>query len=140
MHSDLPKIRELLTAGSDINKLSYVAWEQYDCGTPLHFAIRCNQPAALELPIIRGADLNLLDEGSHDRHQDTTIPLAVRLGRWDMFKRLWDAGAERNKYPPKQRSARCSLVEVAASEGHAGKLGDLLSWNQSWTGEERTQA
>lgn len=139
VHGNLPQIRELLTADYDINKLhdhegSFKGW-----GTPLHVAIWSNQPAAFELLIIRGADINLVDIGHEMRSPDTPIRVAVRLGRRAMFKRLWDLGAERNKYPSNIYIRR-SLVEVAACDGQAHILRDLLHWDESWTEDQRIRA
>lgn len=139
IHGNLPQIRELLTADYDINKLhdhegSFKGW-----GTPLHVAIWSNQPAAFELLIIRGADINLVDIGHEMRSPDTPIRVAVRLGRRAMFKRLWDLGAERNKYPSNIYIRR-SLVEVAACDGQAHILRDLLHWDESWTEDQRIRA
>jgi ankyrin repeat protein len=139
VHGDVAKVRQLLTSGTDINKIEDVPWSSDQYGTPLHVAIWCNQLDIFELLIIEGADFNILDEGSEGRPPDTPIRLAVRLGRRAMFARLWNAGAERKKYPSDWGQGR-SLIEVAASEGSADILTDLLSWNQSWTHDEQLQA
>ncbi|KAL1595333.1 hypothetical protein SLS60_010024 [Paraconiothyrium brasiliense] len=134
---DLSRIRELLDSGRDIDKLA----DRYPdhSGTPLHVAIWCDQSAAFEFFFIRGADINILDDGGHFRPEDTPIRLATRLGRRDMFKRLWNEGAERNKYTfPSARNM--SLIEVAAYEGSAHILEDLIAWDDSWTRDERVKA
>lgn len=139
VHGDLPQIRELLTASHDIDKLQEKEGSTKGWGTPLHVAIWSNQPAAFELLIIRGADIDLVDAGDEMHHPDTPICVAVRLGRRAMFKRLWDLGAERNKYPF-DICTRHSLVKVAACDGQAHVLRDLLHWDQSWTEEQRILA
>lgn len=139
IHGDVAKVRQLLTSGTDINKIEDVPWSSDQYGTPLHVAIWCNQIDIFELLIIEGADFNIVDEGSEGRPPDTPIRLAARLGRRAMFAQLWNAGAERNKYPSDWGQGR-SLIEVAAGGGRADILTDLLSWNQSWTHDEQLQA
>jgi ankyrin repeat protein len=98
LSNDLPFIHSLLSSGYDIDDLDN------DFGTPLHTAIWSNQPSAFELLFIRGADLNMLDEGSGERPGDPPIRLAVRLGRLAMVKRLWDEGVEVDKYAQRCQS------------------------------------
>lgn len=133
IHGDVSKARQLLETGTDINKVDNVPRLLDHYGTPLHVAIWCNQPRAFKLLINEGADLNILDEGGEGRPPDTPIGLAVRLGRDEMFAILWNAGAQRKK----NSSWWCrSLIEIAAGEGHAEILTNLLLWDPSWTQEE----
>ena len=143
LHGDFPHIRNLLVFGFNIDQqqLAYRNRRFEKCGTALHVAIWFDQAAAFELLFVHGADLEVLDEGEYSRPTDTPIRLAVRLVRRAMFKRLWDARVDPDKYSPNMVGAsNRSLIEVAAGEGQAEILGDLLDWKKDWTQDQRINA
>lgn len=88
IHSDVAKVRQLLTFRTDINKIEDLPWSSDQYGTPLHVAIWCNQINIFKLLIIKGADVNIVNEGSEGRPPDTPIHLAVTRGRRAMFAQL----------------------------------------------------
>src|SRR5687767_13575454 len=134
----------LVDTGKDIDEI-HVARGKFDgFGTALHVAVWSKQPTALAALLERGANMDILDEGSTNiRQEDTPIRLAVRLGRRDMAKTLWDLGAHRQKYPddysPRMIESG-TLLEAAAFEGQADMVSDLLSWTSEWTQDQRSHA
>jgi hypothetical protein len=88
--------------------------------------------------------MDILDGGSTNiRMEDTPIRLAVPLGRRDMAKTLWDLGVHRQKYlddySPRVIES-CTLLEVAAFEGQADMVSDLLPWTSEWTQDQQSHA
>ncbi|KAF3000723.1 hypothetical protein E8E13_003365 [Curvularia kusanoi] len=138
-HGDVAQIHRLLNAGKDINKI-HVARGKFDgFGTPLHVAVWRQQPTALAALLERGANMDILDEDcSDERMVDTPLRLAVRLGRRDIAKMLWDFGVHMQKQPRSIESG--SLLAVAASEGHTDMVSDLLSWTSEWAPDHQTDA
>ncbi|KAH7090627.1 hypothetical protein FB567DRAFT_296325 [Paraphoma chrysanthemicola] len=143
-HGDVPQIHRLVDTGKDINGI-HVARGKFDgFGTALHVTVWRKQPIALAALLERGANMDILDEGSDNiRTKDTPIRLAVRLGRRDLAKTLWNSGAHRQKYPD-DYSPRLiesgTLLEVAAFEGQADMVSDLLSWTSEWTQDQKNHA
>jgi hypothetical protein len=85
--------------------------------------------------------MNALDAGGDERNADTPIRLAVRLGRWEMFKRLWNEGAKREKYSIEVPTyMRRSMAEIASHEGHVEILKYMFEWSDEWTQEQRASA
>jgi ankyrin repeat protein len=138
-HGDVLQTHRLLDTGKDIDKI-HVARGNFDgFGRALHIA-----PTALAAILERGANMDILDEGSPNiRMEDTPIRLAVRLGCHDMVKTLWDFGAHRQKFPdnsPPYSVESNTLLEVAAFEGQAEIVCDLLSWTSEWTQDQQSHA
>ena len=125
-HGDVAQIHRLMDTGKDIDEI-HVARGKFDgFGTALHVAVWRQQPTALAALLERGATMDILDEGStNTRMEDTPIRLAVRLGRRDVAKILWDFSAHMQKQPRLIESG--TLLEVATSEGQADMVSDLLS-------------
>ncbi|KAF2275571.1 ankyrin [Westerdykella ornata] len=143
-HGDVPQIHRLVDTGKDIDEIHVARGKFSGFGTALHVAVWRNQPTALAALLERGANMDILDEGcTNIRMEDTPIRLAVRLGRRDMAKTLWDLGAHRQKYPD-DYSPRViesgTLLEVAAFEGQADMVSDLLSWTSEWTQDQKSHA
>jgi ankyrin repeat protein len=140
-YGDIARMHELLRAGQDINRVDTVTTSPNQFGTPLHIAVWCNQQAAFDSLLVHNPDLNVLDGGIDQHYEDTPLRLAVRLGRHEMVKQLWHAGAQHNKYASDiPVHSHCSLLEVAAYEGHAAIVEDLLSWSTEWTQDQRNVA
>ncbi|KAF2706108.1 ankyrin [Pleomassaria siparia CBS 279.74] len=143
-HGDAPEIHRLLDAGQDIDVMHVARGNLDGFGTALHVAVWRNQPAAFAALLERGANVNILDAGSTNiRVEDTPIRLAVRLGRRDMVRTLWHSGAQRQKYPedhPPYAIESGTLLAVAASEGQADIVFDLLSWNSDWTSDQQSHS
>jgi hypothetical protein len=67
----------------------------------------------------------------------------MRLGRREMLKMLWDSGAQRDKYAndyPPYAIESGSLLGIAAWEGHADMMSDLIAWNKGWSLSQRSHA
>ena len=144
-HGDVPQIHRLVDTDEDIDEI-HVGVGNFDgIGTALHVAVWCKQPTALAALLEQGANMDILDEGSLNiRMEDTPIRLAVRLGYRDMVKMLWDSGARRQDLPdddhPMWSVKSSTLLEVAAFEGQADIVSDLLSWTSEWTQAQQSHA
>jgi ankyrin repeat protein len=143
-HGDVPQIHRLVDTGKDIDEIHFGGGKFDGFGTALHVAVWRKQPTALAALLERGANMDILDEGSLNiRMEDTPIRLAVRLGCCDMVKTLWDFGAHRQKSPddsPPYLVESGTLLEVAAFEGQADMVSDLLSWTSEWTQDQQSHA
>lgn len=143
-HGDVPRIHRLVDRGKDIDEIHAGGSDFVGFGTALYVAVWRKQPAALAALLERGANTNILDEGSVNiRMGDTPIRLAVRLGCRDMVKTLWDFGAHRQKLPdesPPYLVESNTLLEVAAFEGQADMVSDLLPWTSEWTQDQQSHA
>ncbi|KAH7384438.1 ankyrin repeat-containing domain protein [Phaeosphaeria sp. MPI-PUGE-AT-0046c] len=140
-HGNITQMHELLRAGQDINKEDTLERSPGQFGTPLHIAIWCNQQEAFDSLLVYGPNLDVLDGGIDPRFEDTPLRLAVWLGRREMVKQLWHAGAQHKKYASYiPVLSHESLPEVAACEGHAAIVEDLLLWSKEWTQVERNVA
>jgi ankyrin repeat protein len=131
-------IKELIDAGHNVN-----IQQPFFYGTPLHYAIACNHLPCVLLLLIHGADPEALTSDKLNSG-DNALRLAVRHGRREIVKLLWDGGVQRNAHEgshTKSGGRRLpSLLEIAAFQGHVEIVHDLLSWSESWTAEERAGA
>jgi ankyrin repeat protein len=142
-HGDTTLIKSLVASGHDAN---YQEPLQY--GTPLHVAIACDQlPSVLTL-LLSGADLEAVTP-NHVRIDtghtgDDSLRMAVRWGRREIVKVLWNLGVKgsslnekdaRDAEGPWERRLP-GLLEIAAWEGHIDVVRDLLEWRRTWTREE----
>jgi ankyrin repeat protein len=143
-HGDIPQIHRLVDTGKEIDEIHIRCGEFDGFGTALHVAVWRQQPTALAALLERGANMNILDGGSPSiRMEDTPIRLAVRLGCLDLLKTLWDSGAHGQKFPddsPPYLVESNTLLEVAAFEGQAEIVSDLLSWTSNWTRDQQRHA
>jgi hypothetical protein len=143
-HSDIPSMLRILDAGHNINAAHAPHGNSDDYGTALYIAIWRNQHAAFTTLLAHGANTDILDAGSYNiRFEDTPIRLAVRLGRREMLKMLWDSGAQRAKYaddyPPYSIEAG-SLLEIAVWEGYTDMVSDLIEWKEEWNLNQQSHA
>ncbi|PVH93420.1 ankyrin [Periconia macrospinosa] len=100
-------------------------------GNPIHVSIWTNQLPALLHLALHGADVNALDNGAGGGLGDSPIRLAVRLGRREFVKVLWDMGVDAERRDPDDE---VTLLQVAAGEGRTEILRDLLNWKEdAWT-------
>jgi ankyrin repeat protein len=89
--------------------------------------------ASFDTLMMYDPNLDILDEGNEGRNPDTPLNLAVGLGRRDMVKNLWDAGAGHGCYAAEVRAySRKTLIEHVAYGGYADILRDLLTWSDEW--------
>jgi ankyrin repeat protein len=143
-HGDVPQIHRLLDAGQDVDVIHVARGRFGGYGTALHVVVWRDQSAAFAALLERGANMNFLDEGStNTRMEDTPMRLAVRLGHRHMARTMWNLGAQRQKYP-QDYSPRViksgTLLEVAAFEGQADMVSDLLSWTSEWTSNQQSHS
>lgn len=133
-----------MDTGKDIDKIHVARGKFSGFGTALHVAVWRKQPTALAALLERSANMDILDKGSTNiRMEDTPIRLVVRLRRWDIAKTLWDLGAHRQKYPDNYSPRvieSSTLLEVAAFEGQADMVSNLLSWTSEWTQDQQSHA
>ncbi|KAF1953101.1 ankyrin [Byssothecium circinans] len=147
-HGNVKLIRNLIADGYDPNLI-----EPHVFGTPLHVAIQCNQLPSLLVLLLLGADPEAFEPDSACRNEchlaDNSLRMAVRWGRREIVKLLWDIGVKRCSYTDhdmarfrRSRGGRAtggSLLEVAAAHGHIDIARDLLEWGW-WEGVERNGA
>ena len=73
-HGDVPRIHRLVDRGKDFDEIHVGGGDFDGFGTALHVAVWRKQPAALAALSKRGANTDILDEGSVNiRMEDTPI-------------------------------------------------------------------
>jgi len=146
-HGSTTLIKELVAAGHSPNGSEPLCY-----GTPLHVAIKCDQLESVLTLLLCGADTEAftpnhfsIDTGHTG---DNSLRVAVRWGRREIVKLLWDLGVKRDglnesdaKELEGQEGRRLpGLLEIAAWEGHVDVVRDLLAWSDAWTDEETENA
>ena len=123
-NGDVPQLQLLLGASPvpDIN-YSHGAF-----GPPLHFAIWCDNLDAVDLLLAAGANTHLV---SYNQQRLTAIGLAASKGHRDIVKRLWARCAPESHVDGLRIEQTCLVM--AASDGHASIVDDMLNWWNGWS-------
>ncbi|KKP06077.1 hypothetical protein THAR02_01858 [Trichoderma harzianum] len=129
---DIQRLKQLLSASPAPN----VQYNSYGFGPPVHFASWCGNLEAVEMLLAAGADPLLVSEGSQENL--IAIAYAAARGHRDIVKRLWRV------CPPEVHVGRgskyTSCFIMAASQGHAAIVEDLLDWWDGWPYELKYHA
>ncbi|KAF2730552.1 ankyrin [Polyplosphaeria fusca] len=141
LEDNISLLRELLQTGSNKDQISAF-------GTPLHVAVFANQLDAVKVLVNAGADIEIIhpDHGvTQGDPFENALRMAVRLGRREIFRFLWDVGARHNNGRTKDGPLlgphfQRSLLELAAMEDHPELVADLLDFSDEWTRTEKDSA
>ncbi|KFA70890.1 hypothetical protein S40288_10092 [Stachybotrys chartarum IBT 40288] len=125
---NLARLQTLLNATSPAPDLGYV---HADYGPPLHFAVWCGDLDAVELLLAAGADPVAIAHppaiAAESPCRYTPMHVAIRTGQLDVFRRLWSCAAPESHI--RDNHSQGSLLNLAAEQGHARIVEDLLTWN-----------
>lgn len=123
-YGGMEMMKELITNNSvDLER------QIHGFGTPLHIAITYNQVEAVRILLSAGANVETQAPDDCGDPLYTPLSLAARLGRREIVKLLWDHGASR------VIPQRSTSLELAAINGFAQIVDDLLTWWDGWTSE-----
>ncbi|RYP05240.1 hypothetical protein DL764_003947 [Monosporascus ibericus] len=128
---DVPQLRQLLrrSPAPDIN------YSPVGFGPPLHFAAECGNLDAVDLLLAAGADALIV---SRDQQMLTAIGIAASKGHRDIVKRLWTCCPPESHVEGLKPYQTCFVV--AASDGHASIVEDMLDWWNGWSQDLRIEA
>ncbi|KFY67364.1 hypothetical protein V496_01634 [Pseudogymnoascus sp. VKM F-4515 (FW-2607)] len=124
LNDDVPQL-QLLLGASPVPDINY-SHQKY--GPPIHFAIWCDNLDAVDLLLAAGANTHLV---SYNQQRLRAIGLAASKGHRDIVKRLW-ARCGPESHVDGLRIEQTCLV-MAASEGHASIVDDMLNWWNGWS-------
>lgn len=105
-------------------------------------AIMCNQVKVVQMLVEAGADLQAqygdpcYNMVGRIEPPATCIRLAIRFGRREIVKILWDAGAQQGDRQGEQEQ----LLHVAARHDQPDILAELLAWYDDWTQADKDKA
>lgn len=94
-------------------------------GTPLHVAVWCDHPAAIDILLEPDADIHV---ELRDATNLTPFALAARLGRRQVLRQLWPHIPRGRVHEHGDNDSTETCLAEAAFEGHTSMVRDILGW------------